>query len=113
MAQPQWTAVLEHSLSTSLTLTGVCIVALLLFTYRWQPKVKAPCVGYRSAWEPTVWVKLRFFKGAHDIVAEGYNKAMIPCLTWACANSSPVQRWHVLGSSQRYRSLGHFEQICR
>ena len=39
-----------------------------------KAKARAPYVGYRTSWEPTFLVRLRFIKGAWPIVMDGYNK---------------------------------------
>ena len=39
-----------------------------------KAKARAPCVGYRTSWEPTFLVRLRFIKGAWPIITDGYNK---------------------------------------
>ena len=36
--------------------------------------VKAPCAGYRSAWEPTLLLRMRFIAGARTIIMDGYSK---------------------------------------
>jgi len=39
-----------------------------------SPKVDAPIVGYRSVFEPTLLLRLRFLFGAGDIIRNGYTK---------------------------------------
>lgn len=51
-----------------------------------RPLVKAPYVGYRSWFEPTWLVQLRYFASANSIISEGYKKVhrshlLVPNLT--------------------------------
>lgn len=39
-----------------------------------KAKARAPYLGYRTSWEPTFLVRLRFIKGAWLIIMDGYNK---------------------------------------
>lgn len=40
-----------------------------------SPKVHgAPVHGYRSIFEPTLWLQIRFTTGAYHIIESGYNK---------------------------------------
>ena len=51
------------------------LVLLSLSLYFWQGKsFQAPFVGYRSFWEPTFIVRLRFVTGAWPIIMEGYSR---------------------------------------
>ena len=45
------------------------------------PKVDAPIVGYRSVFEPTLLLRLRFLFGARDIIRNGYTKVNSVALT--------------------------------
>jgi hypothetical protein len=36
-----------------------------------------PYIGYKSWWEPTFWLRLRFVLGAVDILRDGYYKVQI------------------------------------
>ncbi|POS72957.1 hypothetical protein DHEL01_v208647 [Diaporthe helianthi] len=45
------------------------------FPTKKSPKVHgAPIHGYRSIFEPTLWLQIRFTKGAFDIIESGYKK---------------------------------------
>lgn len=47
-----------------------------IFPGKKSPKVSgAPVHGYRSIFEPTLWLQIRFTTGAFDIVDSGYKKA--------------------------------------
>lgn len=66
-------------LLNSHTLTiAVIVVATLLYIVRavqCQPDgVKAPCVGFRSAFEPAWLVRLRYSQQASSWVKDGYAK---------------------------------------
>ncbi|PLB40143.1 cytochrome P450 [Aspergillus candidus] len=51
-------------------------IAIISFvSWLFSPKtVKAPYAGYRSAWEPTLLLRMRFITGARPIIIDGYNK---------------------------------------
>lgn len=54
-------------------------IAIISFvSWLFSPKtVKAPYAGYRSAWEPTLLLRMRFITGARPIIIDGYNKVSI------------------------------------
>ena len=81
----------------------VAALAVLLytsFTPRERP-AEARFVGYRSFWEPTLLLRLRFCTRALPIVTEGYNnvKAFSASFPFASQyqsdHSAPVQEQHV------------------
>jgi len=78
-------------------LTCIALVASLLFYYsRKEQSVKAPFVGYRRFWEPTIWLRLRFFQGAREVVNEGYEKVISSSLLGIPSEAFIVQGYHVL-----------------
>ena len=51
------------------------IAIVYVASWLFGPKtVKAPCAGYRSAWEPTLLLRMRFIAGARTIIMDGYSK---------------------------------------
>lgn len=54
-------------------------IAIISFvSWLFGPKsVKAPYAGYRSAWEPTFLLRMRFIAGARPIIMDGYNKVRL------------------------------------
>ena len=60
----------------SAALAILCFQALALAFYvrvvYSEEKAVAPYVGYSSGWEPTFWLRLRFFQNAQAIVDDGY-----------------------------------------
>ena len=64
--------------------------------------IKAPVVGFRSAWEPAFFVRLRFSKGALPMISEGYQKVDLisaTCLFSMLMYFETVQKLHVQDSS--------------
>lgn len=64
---------------TKATLIYVLVASslfLILFLKK-DRTIKAPYVGYRSFWEPTVLLRLRFTLGAWPIIMEGYRQVTI------------------------------------
>lgn len=69
-----WPAILESKTIWRLSVAAIAILVYLVFHDRNVEKVKAPYAGYRSFWEPTFWVRLRFINGAWPIIMDGYRK---------------------------------------
>ena len=54
-------------------LGAIAIVSFVSWLF--GPKtVKAPYAGYRSAWEPTLLLRMRFIASARTIIMDGYSK---------------------------------------
>lgn len=52
-------------------------------TKKGSPKVPgAPYHGYRSFFEPTLWLQLRFVTGGYNIIESGYNKVCKCSYLW-------------------------------
>ena len=61
-----------------------------------------PIVGYRSLWEPTWLVRLRFIRGSRKIIGEGYER--VSYHNWIYSQLMPtdthlVQRFYVQGAT--------------
>lgn len=50
-------------------LIAYCIISIIRSSFS---EIKAPFVGYRSNWEPTWLLRLRFIRGSMPIIGEGY-----------------------------------------
>jgi hypothetical protein len=64
--------------SLTLAFAVLATVVYLFIRLRNTHDFKAPFVGYRSFWEPTFILRLRFVQGARPIVMEGYRKVTRP-----------------------------------
>jgi len=64
-----------NSMNVAVAATAATIVILWLGSFLTGPKiVKAPFVGYRKWWEPTLLVRARFIQGARPIIMDGYKE---------------------------------------
>ena len=70
----QWISGLDKLASIKIAIAGIVSFYFLASFFGSNIKVKAPWVGYRSFWEPTFVLRLRFVQGALPIVLDGYNK---------------------------------------
>ena len=70
----QWKDVFDWQVYVKLVFAALAGLFMLRSLFRNDVKVKAPFVGYRSIWEPTIVLRFRFCQGAWPIVMEGYNK---------------------------------------
>lgn len=63
---------------TFVRLIGVAFILLAYTTFSilhgQEKKANAPYVGYRSKWEPTLWLRLRFMSDAWPIIMDGYRR---------------------------------------
>lgn len=63
------------TLSTSKILIFLALITLMVSsTLNSRRKIDAPYVGYRSWFEPTFLVRLRFLTNARSIIGDGYQK---------------------------------------
>lgn len=65
---------LRPGIRVTAALTAVTALLYLASLLRHDGRVHAPVVGYRSFWEPTLILRLRFFTGAWPIIMDGYSK---------------------------------------
>ena len=74
--QPNVSSVIStvNSKGVLLPLAGAAFFFLFFLVSFTSPKVDAPVVGYRSVFEPTLLLRLRFLFGARDIIRNGYTK---------------------------------------
>lgn len=75
--QPKISATVNAATSKGALLPLVSAVFLLYLIFLSNPssvKLNAPIVGYRSLFEPTQLLRLRFLFGARDIIRNGYAK---------------------------------------
>ena len=101
LLQAGWDSLTEFR--SSIVLTIVAALAMILYTSfaPGEKSAEAPFVGYRSFWEPTLLLRLRFCTRALPIVTEGYMNvrafsAPLPSVSRSQSdNSVPVQEQHV------------------
>lgn len=58
-------------------LSSLALGAIVLFNLLSPPPPRvpgAPVYGYRSKWEPSLLLRLRYVFGANEIIASGYQK---------------------------------------
>lgn len=105
------------SLITELTYPQWLLFAILAISVssflKNRPRVKAPYVGYRSWFEPTFLVQMRYFANAKSLITEGFKKVLQLNKHRAQTNQILVQRWHFRRQAKRYRYRGLVEQIYR
>ena len=77
LLQTEWLERITSKRLYDVLLTISLLIILLYAIPSREEKVKAPYVGYSSVWEPTVLLRLRFFRGAQSIVDDGYRKVSL------------------------------------
>ncbi|KAF2012099.1 cytochrome P450 [Aaosphaeria arxii CBS 175.79] len=63
-----------HSITTTEILLPTFASLFFIFCFQGRPSVKAPFAGYRSWFEPTFLVRLRFLTNAKGILTRGYEQ---------------------------------------
>jgi Flp pilus assembly pilin Flp len=63
--------------SSTFLLVGLVSVIIVRIFLQIFDGVKAPFAGYRSALEPSFFVRLRFSRGALPMINEGYQKVCV------------------------------------
>ena len=65
------------SLSQIILIGFVAVFTIRIFLQTFDKGMKVPFVGFRSAFEPSWLVRLRFSRGALPMVQEGYRKVYL------------------------------------
>ena len=72
LLQAGWSSAIEFRSSIAFALITALAMILYSFSAPTKRSAEAPFVGYRSSWEPTLLLRLRFCIGALPILREGY-----------------------------------------
>jgi len=98
---------LEYSLTQIVLVGSVTAILVRTFLQMFDNKLKVPFAGYRSVFEPSWLVRLRFSRGAFPMIHEGYRKVgrkqRRPDRSFSSANGSKVQDLVVSTCPERSR----------